>query len=487
MDSYTAWRAAVERELAGKPIDSLGTTRDDGVRVPPLVEPRPASPALPRRHGAPVTGAVLGDAEPAPEGPALAWWIGAPGPIAASTRSVVAETDVEGGAIGPELDVIVVGARKTAGVRLASRAALDAAEAGGGVVVELAAALAALGAALDAGAMPSELAVALTVGTEFFVEVAKLRAARRAIGGMLSAAGHAERALPLVVRQTLRSVAAIDVETNALRGTLAASAALVGGATHVALQPHDAALRPAALSAVADPTALRLAWAQGEVLTRESHLHLADDAASGAPLVESLTDQIGEAAWSLARRALAGDGGALAERVPRDAEARRHAIATRKRPLVGVTRFVGAAHRGTSDARDAAPFEQLRLAGAGRTAVVVAVGDRKLEPRADFAQQVAELSGCEVGAVRRGTDVATTLAAVPAGIALAIVAVSDAALATDAVALTAALTARGATVLVAARPGEHEASLRQAGARGFVFTGADVLHVLSSALTEVAS
>ena len=44
-----------------------------------------------------------------------------------------------------------------------------------------------------------------------------------------------------------------------------------------------------------------------------------------------------------------------------------------------------------------------------------------------------------------------------------------------------ALAAAGATVHLAGRPGEHEAALRQAGVKSFIFVGCDVLSTLQAA------
>lgn len=469
MNSHSAWRASVEAELGGRSIESALTKKThDQLVIEPLYEPRPTSQAIPPRASAPRTGSVLEAGVAAPRGPSLAWWRGAPGALSESTRVVI----VEGAAAPAGIEALVIGAEGQA-----SPAALDAAEKGAGAIAELAAAFVALARALDEGKPPSSLAVALSLGTDFFVEVAKLRAARLGIAGILAAAGASERALPLVSRQTQRSLASMDVETNALRSTLAGAAGLIGGATHIALLPHVLA----SVDAASGELASRLAWTQGEVLTRESHLDLFDDAARGAPLLEALTEQIGEGAWKLAASVLGGDASALDARIDADARARRRAIATRKRPLVGVSRFVGhfeGAAPGPD--RDASAFEALRARGAGTLAAVVAIGDRKLEPRVDFAREVLELAGYEVRAAGRADDLTSALSSIDSAATVAILAMADAAFATDGVTLAAALTERGITVLMAGKPGGAEAALRDAGVRAFVYQGADLIEVLSS-------
>ena len=475
MNSYATWRAAVEADLSGRSFESaLVKKTHDGLRIEPLYETGGVDRPLPPRVSLPTTGAVLAGGRAAPEGPALAWWRGQPGAVSSTTKTVVAETVAEVAPIA-KVSVIVVGRRASAHARLASPAALEAAEAGAGAIAELASALVALGRALEGGAAPQTLAVALTSSTDFFVDISKLRAARRGIAGMLAHSGHPERALPLLVRQTHRSLAATDVATNALRSTLACASGLIGGATHVALFPHDASL---ALGAPAGPAA-RLAWTQGEVLTRESHLDLFGDASLGAPLIASLTEQIGEAAWALARAALGGDEGPLTARIEADALARAQAFATRKRALVGVSRFVGAQEGAGDPARDAAPFEHLRTLSGGAPALVLAVGDRKNEARVDFAREILELLGATVS-IERKSDLAGALSAVPPHAGLVILAMADGAFATDGVALAAALLARGSTVLMAGKPGPAEDALKAAGVKAFVYQGADLVRTLAA-------
>jgi len=483
MDSYQAWRAAVEGGPSGKPLSALTTTTHEGLTIEPVVDASSSS-ALPSRFAAPRTGAVLRARSAAPEGPALAWWEGSGGVPASSTTTAIIESDEPPAAELMTLETIVIGLRQAKGARLASKRALDAAEAGGGVIVELASALLDLATALDRGAKPTSLAVALSIGGDFFVELAKLRAARVAIAGLLARTGHVERALPIATRQTWRSLSGIDVATNALRSSIAATAGLIGGASYVALRPHDGAL----LDRDAHPMAARLAWTAGEVLTRESGLALIDDAAQGAPLIESLTHQIGDAAWSLARTALAGDVDALVARIEQDATARRAAFATRRSVLVGTSRFLGDTEAAVERDRDAQPFETLRKRGAGHVGLVLAVGDRKLEPRIAFAREVLALAGLEVKVLPRVEDVPSAIAAFTPETAgpVVIVAVPDAALATDGVALVRAAKVRSAAILIAGKPGEHDATLREAGACAFVHQGADILQQLGIALDSAA-
>lgn len=462
MQSFDAWRAQLEAENKGRSWDSLVTTTDGGVRIAPLVLDAPTS-TLGARRFPPATGAVLAAGTAAPAGPALAWWLGAPGARAASTRVAVVEAaEHVARPTDSSFERVMIGAAPVPGARLASPDALAAAESGAGPIAELAAALVPFVTALEGGADPRSLAVALSVSPEFFVEVAKLRAARRAIEGLVRAAGQVGDVL-LLVREKARSRMALDPETNAIRSTIAAAAGLVGGAAAVATQPH-----------AEGDVAARLAWTQGEVLTRQARVHLFDDAAAGAPFVEALTEQIGAAAWELARAALRGEP-ALSERIAADAKARERAVRTRTRPLVGVSRFAagGAVQPSTGDG---APFESLRAHAPGLRAAVVWLGDAKLAARAEFAREALELLGAPV-TVGRPASTIDEAASVDAD--LVVIAAADGDFAGPVVQLTERLSQRGVKVAIAGKPREAEAALKAAGARAFLFVGGDIALALS--------
>ncbi len=67
------------------------------------------------------------------------------------------------------------------------------------------------------------------------------------------------------------------------------------------------------------------------------------------------------------------------------------------------------------------------------------------------------------------------------GARLACLCGSDAAYAAEGVPAAQALTAAGATVWLAGRPGELEAALNEAGVRSFIYAGCDVLDALRRA------
>ncbi|HET6508057.1 MAG TPA: methylmalonyl-CoA mutase family protein [Baekduia sp.] len=231
------------------------------------------------------------------------------------------------------------------------------------------------------------------VGTDQFLEIAKLRAARRLWARILDACGvePQQRRSPTIARTSRRMLSSVDPWVNMLRVTTAAFAAVAGGADGLSVTPFDALRqRPGSLGR-------RIARNTQLILADEAHLAAVADPAGGSWYVERLTDDLARAAWDELQR-LERDGGvlaalrsgALADRLARQTQARADDLAHRRRELTGVNAFplVGddglhpepeparsrpAQPRGIEVAplRDAAPGDRLhqavRLAAAGAT------------------------------------------------------------------------------------------------------------------------
>ena len=85
------------------------------------------------------------------------------------------------------------------------------------------------------------------------------------------------------------------------------------------------------------------------------------------------------------------------------------------------------------------------------------------------------------------TDLAAMVSAFKAsGAKLACLCSADAVYAGEAASAAKALTAAGAIVHLAGRPGDLEAALRQAGVTTFIFAGSDVLSTLQAAHDSLA-
>jgi methylmalonyl-CoA mutase len=181
---------------------------------------------------------------------------------------------------------------------------------------------------------------------EQFPTIAKLRAARRCWARMLELSGvsaGSTGASPAQRQHVVTSrpmMSAYDPWVNMLRATVAAFAAGAGGADAVTVVPFDSPLGEP------DSFGRRIARNTSSLLISEAHVAGVADPAGGAYAVEKLTDDVARAAWAeLGRIEDAGgivaalDDGSFLARVDEVVERREHDVATRTRPITGLSEF----------------------------------------------------------------------------------------------------------------------------------------------------
>jgi methylmalonyl-CoA mutase len=214
-------------------------------------------------------------------------------------------------------------------------------EAGGGESLELAMAAASAltyaKALAAAGLTTPEAFARITLGlsadADYFLTIAKLRAAREVWARIALACG-AGPAVNIEARSSQRMLTRQDAWTNMIRLTAAGFGAAVGGA--------DAIVLGAFTDAIGLPTAFARRQSRNAqlVLMEEAHVGRVSDPAAGAGYVESLTDQLARAAWAKLQEIEAAGG--LAQALSAGLLAREVEAATAARPepkLVGVNAF----------------------------------------------------------------------------------------------------------------------------------------------------
>ncbi len=218
------------------------------------------------------------------------------------------------------------------------------------------------GVAIDDAARHVRLS--LSAGSNFFMEVAKFRAARhvwtlavRALGASAAAGS-----MHLHVRTSTFNKTAVDIHGNILRGTTEALAAVVGGCDSLHVAPFDEALRP--------PTTFsrRIARNVHTIIGEECDLNRVIDPAGGSYYVEWLTDAVGRRAWSLFQEIekMGGMARALAAGFPQKltgetATTRAEAVAKRRTTIVGANQYPNAReNRGDSSLPDYAALQRKR-------------------------------------------------------------------------------------------------------------------------------
>ena len=402
-------------------------------------------------------------------------------------------------------------------------------DAGGSEVQELAFVLASGVAylrALESAGVPLEEAqgmvyARLSADADEFLTLAKFRSLRLLWARVEQACGLTPKPIFIAADTAWRMLTQRDPYVNMLRATIATFSAGLGGANAVTVLPHTLAL------GLPDPFARRVARNTQLVLLEESNLAKVSDPAAGSGGIESLTQQLCEAAWTLFQE-IEKAGGVFASleqsliqrKVAATRAVREQNIARRKEVLTGATEFPNLHESKVAvlDARPvvlapygeakfkfdalppmrlAAPFERLRdrsdqilkdkgarpkifLANLGTPADFTA--------RATFAKSFFETGGIEAVDTEGFTDPAALAQAFKAsGAALACLCSSDKVYAGHAAAAARALQTAGARhIYLAGRPGEQEAALRAAGVNDFVMAGGDALTVLREAyrLTE---
>lgn len=141
------------------------------------------------------------------------------------------------------------------------------------------------------------------VGTNYFFEIAKLRAARKLWELILNNFG-VENVSMLIHSETTKEInSAEDLNYDILRNTTKAMSAIIGGCDSLTVNPHDSAEDKIEFSN-------RIARNIHHILKEESFFNKVKNPADGAYYIEELTEQFATKAWSMFQ-AIEKDGGYL--------------------------------------------------------------------------------------------------------------------------------------------------------------------------------
>ena len=220
--------------------------------------------------------------------------------------------------------------------------------------------------------------VSFNIGENFFIEIAKFRAARLLWAQVLRALGAENEAqnMKIHARSGRRNKTRLDPHVNLLRLTTEALSAAIGGVDCISLSPFDEPL------GASNAAARRLSRNLQLILQEELRLVELIDPAGGAWHVEKLTDQLARAAWSRFQQIEADGGlvqslrsGSIQADIKEIAARRQQDMANGDAILVGVNRFVDPATtpeiqpsletvdtNSATDAADAPSLPPIRLA-----------------------------------------------------------------------------------------------------------------------------
>lgn len=354
----------------------------------------------------------------------------------------------------------------------------------------------------------------LAADADQFLTIAKFRALRKLWARIEQASGLTPQPAFVSAETAWRMMTQRDPYVNMLRATIAVTAAGIGGADAITTLPFTQAI------GLPDAFARRVARNLQLILLEESNLFRVADPAAGSGGIEALTSELAKAAWALFQEIETAGGapaaieqGLLQRQVAATRAARQAAIAKRKDALTGASDYpnLGESLPKVLDVarvsvpplpavksfeplpaiRLAEPFEALRdksdaiLARTGARPKVFLASLGKIADftaRAMFAKNFYEAGGIEAvgndGFKSRDDMIAAFKAS---GTRLACLCSSDKVYEAEAADAAKALSAAGATVHLAGRPGEHEANWRQAGVKNYIYVGCDVLSTLQAA------
>jgi methylmalonyl-CoA mutase len=330
-----------------------------------------------------------------------------------------------------------------------------------------------------------EIEFVFAIGSTYFFEIAKLRAARMIWAQAVKAFTPTDPAscrMNLHVRTARLNKSFCDPYTNVLRVTTEAMSAAIGGSDTLTVQAFG--------------FEEHLALGVQHVLAEEAHLNAVADPAGGSYYIEALTASLSQEAWKLFQRIEAAGGytkalaaGWLAQEVAKTRAAREKAVSSRRKAMVGVNNYPDlngkALEIEPNPDASAAPFPQFRLAEpferirertarhvreTGHTPKVLLLkrGDVKMRTaRANFALNFFGCAGFEIA---ESEDYSATKAD------LVILCSSD----PEYVAFAQEVCSHvQVPVIVAGNPKDQIDALKATGVQGFVHIGSDAVEALT--------
>ncbi|MGC9469922.1 MAG: methylmalonyl-CoA mutase family protein [Bacteroidales bacterium] len=199
------------------------------------------------------------------------------------------------------------------------------------------------GRGFDVRQVAPRIQFSMVTGSHYFLEIAKLRAARYLWSRILEAWGMEPGRIPpmhlhCITSQRNRTI--FDPYVNMLRSTTEAMAAVLGGTGSLSVEPFDILVR--------DPSAFseRIARNTQIILKEEAYFNKVADPAAGSYYLENLTDSMIGASWELFREVDRMGGftevfrkGWIQEQVEKVAAERDRNVALRKDVLVGTSMY----------------------------------------------------------------------------------------------------------------------------------------------------
>lgn len=182
-----------------------------------------------------------------------------------------------------------------------------------------------------------------SVGSNYFMEIAKLRAARLLWAQIIEqypVKNELSKLMHIEVSNSSWNKTMYDPYVNLLRGTVEAMAASLGGAHSITIKPFDSELDQA------DDFSLRMARNTQLILKNESYLERVSDPSAGSYYIEKLTDSIAKESLRLFKEIESAGGflesiksGAIQDAIEETKKQKDMNIALRKDTILGVNQY----------------------------------------------------------------------------------------------------------------------------------------------------
>lgn len=229
------------------------------------------------------------------------------------------------------------------------------------------------------------LTVHFAIGSNYFFEIAKLRAFRLLYAALAKAYGRDENCRLFAV-PTRRNKTLYDYNVNMLRTTSECMAAIAGGADLVANLPYDAIYHKS------NEFGERIARNQLLILKNESHFDAASNPADGSHYLESLTAQLAEKALALFKEIEAGGGlleafkeGTIQRKIRESADKEQQAFDSGAEILLGTNKYPNPSDR-MQDELQLFPFVKVQQ----RKTLITPLIEKRLAEKAEQQRLATE-------------------------------------------------------------------------------------------------
>ncbi len=201
---------------------------------------------------------------------------------------------------------------------------------------------------LPADVVVPRMRFSFAIGSDFFMEIAKLRAARQLWAGIVAAFGGGEtaRRMHLHAHTGQWNKSSLDPYVNLLRTTTEAFSGALAGCDSMTVSPFDETIRQP------DDVSRRLARNIQIILQEESNVGEVLDPVGGSYYAEALTDAVAKSAWALFQKvdgmgglAAALTDGFVQKEIAKVADVKLKDLARRKRVMVGTNLYANPAEK----------------------------------------------------------------------------------------------------------------------------------------------